>query len=210
MTDQHNPSCINGIDVDAEFAHCRECGGHADADPHTTTSESPIVLTFAALVIAACQLVRTLLDIPRRVVAPGQPPPRPRYRDVYVPTVCGIPVVFAELTGPCLRRRNHDRIYDLAPELEPGETWYQLSRITSAVIGIATIDRMLDPVAHGIGTAEPEARAPLADDQRRWFFGPIGYVLRDVRALATSVPCRGWQGFWTLTPDDEARVMGQL
>jgi hypothetical protein len=27
-------------------------------------------------------------------------------------------------------------------------------------------------------------------DQRRRFFGPIGYVLRDILALASPVPCR--------------------
>jgi hypothetical protein len=50
----------------------------------------------------------------------------------------------------------------------------------------------------------------LPDDQRRWFFGPFGYVLRDVRALATPVPCRGWQGFWTLPDDIESAVNEQL
>lgn len=111
------------------------------------------------------------------------------------------------------------RILDLAPELgalsRRGDTeiltvpadvaaWFKLSRITSAVIAVATIDSVLDPVAHGIGTAE------LPDDQRRWFFGPIGYVLRDVRVLDTPVYCRGWQGFWRLTPDVECAVSAQI
>lgn len=103
------------------------------------------------------------------------------------------------------------RIIEIAPEcaldypgpMAPRARLHKLAAITSAVIAVATLDKILDPVAHGIGTAEPAASAPLADDQRRWFFGPIGYVLRDVRALATPVPCRGWQGFWHLTPADE-------
>lgn len=109
------------------------------------------------------------------------------------------------------------RIMELAPELthtgfsdgmirsviHTDDAWYRRTRITSAVLGIATIDSMLDPGAHGIGTAEPEASAPLADDQRRWFFGPIGYVLRDVQAFSTPVQCRGWQGFWHLTSKED-------
>jgi hypothetical protein len=35
-------------------------------------------------------------------------------------------------------------------------------------------------------------------------------VLRDVRALATPVPCRGYQAFWTLPADVAARVEEQL
>lgn len=88
--------------------------------------------------------------------------------------------------------------------------WYRLSRITSAVIAVATIDRVLDPAAHGVDPDSDDARAPLAADQRRWFFGPIGYVLRDVIALPTPVPCRGWQGFWTLNGDTTAKVNAQL
>lgn len=103
----------------------------------------------------------------------------------------------------------------LDPSLDLGRgqddaRWYHLSRITSAVIAVGTIEREL----HGWSEADlREYNAELAlnlGDQRRWFFGPIGYVLRDVRALAKPVPCRGWQGFWTLTPDLERAVMEQL
>jgi len=110
----------------------------------------------------------------------------------------------------------YERISKIAPEL-PGSTpaewgcrWHALSRITSAVIAIATIDRLLDPRACGILPDTDEARAALPLDQRRWFFGPIGYVLRDVQALATPVPCRGWQGFWTLPHNVERAVVEQL
>lgn len=107
----------------------------------------------------------------------------------------------------------YDRIVEIAPELwgerNPIGDWYRLTRITSAVIAVATVDSVLDPLAHGILPDHPDAVAPLRPDQRRWFFGPIGYMLRDVRALATPVPCRGWQGFWYLTPKDE-RERGEL
>lgn len=88
--------------------------------------------------------------------------------------------------------------------------WPLLAEITSAVIAVATLDSILDPRACGIDPDSDEARAALPVDQRRWFFGPIGYVLRDVRSLATPVPCKGALGFWTLAPEIEARVRAQL
>lgn len=101
------------------------------------------------------------------------------------------------------------RIFEIAPEL-PGRTpaesgcrWHVLSRITSAVIGVATVVRSVTP-------SEVETGAIPDADQRRWFFGPVGYVLRDVRALATPVPCRGALGFWTLPADVERMVAEQL
>lgn len=35
----------------------------------------------------------------------------------------------------------------------------------------------------------------LSPDQKRWFFGPYGWVL-DVRPLAQPIPCRGWHKLW--------------
>lgn len=89
--------------------------------------------------------------------------------------------------------------------------WYALSRITSAVIAVATIDRVVSTGAASHDFDDENSLAIRAlGEQRRWFFGPIGYVLRDVRALATPVPCRGWQGFWTLEAETERRVMEQI
>jgi len=68
----------------------------------------------------------------------------------------------------------------------------------SAVLGLATIDRVVNKARH------------LPPKQARWFFGPYGLVLRDVRALATPVPCKGALGLWTLPTDVEARVVEQL
>lgn len=44
----------------------------------------------------------------------------------------------------------------------------------------------------------------------RWFFGPFGWILEDVVALATPVPCRGAQGLWIPPPDVTARVLEQI
>ncbi len=102
----------------------------------------------------------------------------------------------------------YHRVFSIAPEL-PGKTpaefgcrWHTLSRITSAVIAVATLVTFVTHV-HQID----EYTSP---DQARWFFGPIGYVLRDVISLPTPVPCRGYQGFWTLPEAVERAVVEQI
>jgi hypothetical protein len=106
-------------------------------------------------------------------------------------------------------------IHEIAPELydyeSDGKTmsnWRRLSRITSAVIAVVTIDRVVGQWQDGSPSIFDGD--PGLGDQRRWFFGPVGYVLRDVRALATPVLCRGWQGFWTLTDDLDRAVTAQI
>ncbi len=114
----------------------------------------------------------------------------------------------------------YDRIAEIAPELLAIErpnaattihratgNWYKLSRETSAAIAVATLDGI---VFDGSGETADAVIAEQLGDQLRWFFGPVGYVLRDVIALPTPVPCRGWQGFWTLPDDVERRVVEQL
>jgi hypothetical protein len=114
----------------------------------------------------------------------------------------------------------YERIAEIAPDVlqcspyEDGpkwsvpcrRDWYRLSRDTSAVIGVATIT---SEVFDKSGLLSNDIALELGE-QHRWFFGPIGYVLRDVRALATPVPCRGFQGFWTLPADVERQVVEQL
>jgi len=120
----------------------------------------------------------------------------------------------------------YGRIFEIAPELRPEAErrwWYMLTRISSAVIAVAVIEREIHAafdINKQIYAIEIPSRNPRRPpqqpgpidlgDQLRWFFGRIGYVLRDVRALAEPVPCRGFQGFWTLTHDVQARVAGQL
>jgi len=104
-------------------------------------------------------------------------------------------------------------IREHAPDLGGvGETtgWWALSRITSAVIAVATLRDALY-----IGGSAPETTRRSLErlgipDQERWTFGPTVYVLADVVALETPVPCRGWQGFWTLAPELEHAVKEQL
>jgi hypothetical protein len=114
----------------------------------------------------------------------------------------------------------YERIGEIAPELqrhpdERGTPWYALSRITSAIIAVATLDKILHGWDEGAirdhaNTISFSDGRPLGPEQIRWFFGPIGYVLRDVVALAAPVPCRGWQGFWTLPDNIEHDLVEQL
>lgn len=123
----------------------------------------------------------------------------------------------------------YERIAELAPELLAREMlqeraygiadgdvmltdmrhWFDLSRLTSAVIGIATIHRVIRCGTGADVQLALGADLQLRDDQRRWLFGPIGYCLGSVRALETPVPCRGWQGFWHMTSKAE-RERGEV
>lgn len=85
------------------------------------------------------------------------------------------------------------------------QRWYQLAEITSAVIGVATLDSIVTA-----GTLGSVNWCEIPEDQRRWAFGPVCYVLRDVHALLEPVPCRGWQGFWELPFEIDALVRKQL
>lgn len=106
------------------------------------------------------------------------------------------------------------RIREMAPELFRGpgnseirteEPWYRLSRITSAVIAVATVEDM-----HDLDTAAGQRwLAALPPERARFVFGPIVYSLKDIRALATPVPCSGKQGFWTLPEVEEVPAPGE-
>jgi hypothetical protein len=50
----------------------------------------------------------------------------------------------------------------------------------------------------------------LQRSQQRWFFGPWGWVLDNVRVLTEPVACRGHQGLWPVPPDVEAEVRRRL
>jgi hypothetical protein len=77
-----------------------------------------------------------------------------------------------------------------------------------------------DEVPHGVVTAVArladvvtsvaEVRKRGGRDQERWFFGPYGWILADIRQLPNPVACRGFQKLWTLPAEVEAAVRGQL
>lgn len=77
-----------------------------------------------------------------------------------------------------------------------------------AVIGIATVERVVRSTATpGFDSSHP---GTLTDYERLWYFGPYGWLLRDVVRLSKPVPCRGFQLFWTLPVDVQAEVRRQL
>lgn len=68
----------------------------------------------------------------------------------------------------------------------------------SAIVGVATLERIV---------TQPDT---LTASQQRWYFGPFGWVLKDVIALATPVPCAGKQGLWTVPDDVERAITAQI
>jgi hypothetical protein len=53
-------------------------------------------------------------------------------------------------------------------------------------------------------------QSQLGAGQLRWFNGPVGWLLSDVRRLPEPVPCRGAQGLWALPGDVDAAVRRQV
>lgn len=115
----------------------------------------------------------------------------------------------------------YGRIEEIAPELVPyGQTkapWAALSQITSAVTHVATLVDILTakPSNDNYESRRREfdqalVRGTVTEDQWRWYFAQIGYVFNNERVLETPVPCRGWQGCWTLPRDVEEQVRAQL
>lgn len=69
---------------------------------------------------------------------------------------------------------------------------------SSCIVGVATIDRIVT------------TDRTLPEEQKRWFFGEFGWVLTDVRKLATPIPMKGAQGFRYLEASVEAEINRQL
>lgn len=160
------------------------------------------------------------------LIAAGLKPDENRDRSIVRRENYGVP--FAIHNGAAQAPKGHDatwsKIAQIAPDLMEGWSrddattwpeWYRLSRITKAVIAVATIECRVY-IARSAGDSEDwlldvdtfERICPAA--QRRFAFGPVIYMLRDVHRLATPVPCPGKLGFWTLPEDVERAVMAQL
>lgn len=72
---------------------------------------------------------------------------------------------------------------------------------TSAIVGVATIDRVVDA----------ESAEKLPPDQRRWFFGPFGWILRNVIVLNDPiVNIGGALGLWRLDAHDAFELTARL
>lgn len=73
---------------------------------------------------------------------------------------------------------------------------------SSVIVGVATIDRIITEARTLVGLGRPS--------QKRWFFGPFGWVLTDRRALSRPIPCAGKQGLWTVPEEHEREILIQL
>jgi hypothetical protein len=84
----------------------------------------------------------------------------------------------------------------------------------AAVVGVATIAGAVVKRSNGTFVdAFGKNDLPIIDigeDGRRFFGGPIGWLFEDRCHLAEPVPCRGFQGLWTLPDDVAAHVEEQL
>lgn len=89
----------------------------------------------------------------------------------------------------------------VSPDLLPGP------------LGIVAVVRLAGYVSELNGTRictgiSPERAREIVGSE--WYCGPVGWVLDNIRPLATPVPCRGAQGLWTLPADVERAVMAQV
>jgi len=78
-----------------------------------------------------------------------------------------------------------------------------------AIVALATIDHQVIATTPPPGSPHRHA-STLPVSQKRWFFGPYGYVFRDLAVLAKPVPCRGMQGFWAVPDEVTEEVLGHL
>lgn len=90
---------------------------------------------------------------------------------------------------------------DYLDELEGIHADYRVAGIEAfpfgAILGTALV----------VGWADSVAKVPM--DQHRWFCGPIGWILGDVKALPAPIRCRGSQGLWDVPQDVLAEIERQ-
>ncbi len=77
-----------------------------------------------------------------------------------------------------------------------------------AIVATALIKAYV--VVNDMGGVEEQTKAaanyyPAADP---WFFGPVGWLLTDVRKLSQPIPCKGALGLWEV-PADIAEIISQ-
>lgn len=73
-----------------------------------------------------------------------------------------------------------------------------------AIGGTATLRDYLDGTQYDGIDIDTHPGCPA--DQRRFFFGPYGFLLDDVRPVVTPIPVRGMLGFWDLPSDIAAQL----
>lgn len=85
------------------------------------------------------------------------------------------------------------RLLPSDPELPP-----KSQLVFGAVIAVTTVAAVVTSIDD------------VPTDQRRFFFGPYGWLVTNTRRLDEPVYCRGWQGLWRLPESVERRVLEQV
>ena len=66
-----------------------------------------------------------------------------------------------------------------------------------AIVGIANLSAVV---------TSSEAAERMVPGHGKWFMGPFGWVLRDVRMVRPAIECRGYQMLWRLPMDIQEQV----
>lgn len=84
--------------------------------------------------------------------------------------------------------------------------------VFGAVVAVATVVGWVDAADKTLTHGEQHVGEAVFHNGAgsKWFTGPIGWLLHDVRALAEPVPARGKQGIWTMETNAEARILAQI
>lgn len=88
------------------------------------------------------------------------------------------------------------RTYDVDADARFGpevKAIHRHGRVLGAIVGTAVLDFAID------------SPAGLSPDLRRWFFGPVGWILKDIQPVQP-IWCRGFQKLWTVPPELEAQL----
>ncbi len=72
-----------------------------------------------------------------------------------------------------------------------------------AIVGVARVIAVVDSANLN---SQILALDNWPDGHAKWFFGPYGWVLGDVRLVHPAIPCRGYQKLWNLTNEQEIEV----
>lgn len=75
---------------------------------------------------------------------------------------------------------------------------------------IVAVAKLFTFVYKDVDEAAPVSIHVMTPEDRMWFFGDVGWILRDIRRLPRPVPCRGYQRLWALPFGVERDVKAQL
>jgi hypothetical protein len=130
------------------------------------------------------------------------------------------PWPFAFVNGPeSLQKRVENRswrppkwILNKHVALHAAKSWNEEDRAyISAVLGMEVPNKKDSPdseifaVCRVVGWATRASDGRLTDEQRRWFFGPFGWLVDSLVKLVEPVPCKGALSLWSFS-DKQAEL----